>query len=97
VSLSRALGPTQVDIVKVAHHGSSRQEKRLLAIVDAALAVVSVGTGNPYGHPSDATLDGLASLGWPSSGRTNAGTSTCRGGGGGRDHQLSGDRGRLGP
>jgi competence protein ComEC len=48
------LGPDAVraDVLKVAHHGSSYQEPRFLDAVDPAVALVSVGKDNDYGHPN---------------------------------------------
>ena len=46
-----------VDVLKVAHHGSD--DAGLAALLERArpqLAVISVGAGNPYGHPTAATL-----------------------------------------
>ncbi|EST35921.1 hypothetical protein N566_17090 [Streptomycetaceae bacterium MP113-05] len=48
------LGP--VDVLKVAHHGSAYQDPALLARLDPRIALISAGTGNPYGHPSPHTL-----------------------------------------
>jgi competence protein ComEC len=51
-----------VDVLKVAHHGSD--DRGLDALLDRTqpkLAVISVGSGNPYGHPSAETLATLAS------------------------------------
>jgi competence protein ComEC len=49
-----------VDMLKVAHHGSADPGlPALLARLRPQLAVVSVGRGNPYGHPAPATLDAL--------------------------------------
>ena len=55
-------GPAAVraDILKVAHHGSAYQEPRFVDAVDPAVALVSVGLGNDYGHPNGALLDRLA-------------------------------------
>jgi competence protein ComEC len=53
--------PGPVDVLKVAHHGS--EDAGLDALLDRAapgLAVISVGAGNPYGHPTAATLAVLA-------------------------------------
>ncbi len=53
-----------VDLLKVAHHGSKTATTQ--AFVDATrptVAVASAGTGNPYGHPTKATLDRLAASG----------------------------------
>ncbi|MET9427591.1 ComEC/Rec2 family competence protein [Streptomyces sp. NPDC003036] len=48
-----------VDVLKVAHHGSSRQEPRLLDRVRPRLALVSAGRDNDYGHPSPRTVAAL--------------------------------------
>ncbi|RLV08690.1 hypothetical protein CTZ27_07930 [Streptomyces griseocarneus] len=52
-----------VDVLKVAHHGSAYQDPELIRRLHPRLAVVSVGTGNPYGHPSPHTLAELGSQG----------------------------------
>jgi ComEC/Rec2-related protein len=52
-----------VDILKVAHHGSSYQDKEFLAATDARIALVSAGADNPYGHPNPALLRDLARAG----------------------------------
>lgn len=55
------LDPGPVDVLKVAHHGS--EDAGLGELLDRArpqLAVISVGAGNPYGHPTPATLATLA-------------------------------------
>jgi competence protein ComEC len=49
----------RVDILKVAHHGSAFQDVAFLAAVHPTVALVSVGAGNPYGHPNLAMLDRL--------------------------------------
>jgi competence protein ComEC len=55
-----------VDVLKVAHHGSEDAGlARLLASADPELAVISVGSANPYGHPAAATLAGLEAAGVP--------------------------------
>jgi competence protein ComEC len=43
-------------VLKVAHHGSSRQDPDLVRGLGARLAVVSVGRHNDYGHPAPVTL-----------------------------------------
>ena len=53
--------PGPVDVLKVAHHGSD--DSGLGALLDRIrprLAVISVGAGNPYGHPTPETLATLA-------------------------------------
>jgi competence protein ComEC len=54
------LDPGPVDILKVAHHGSD--DAGLDGLLDRTrpqLAVISVGDGNPYGHPAASTLTKL--------------------------------------
>ena len=53
-----------VDVYKVAHHGSSNRDERLLDLVDGRLALISVGAGNDYGHPAPSTLWDLQSRGF---------------------------------
>ncbi|TMK58862.1 MAG: hypothetical protein E6G51_00700 [Actinobacteria bacterium] len=51
------LDPGPVDVLKVAHHGSD--DAGLAALLERTrpqLAVISVGDGNPYGHPTAGTL-----------------------------------------
>jgi competence protein ComEC len=58
------LDPGPVDVLKVAHHGSD--DAGLAALLDRTrpdLAVISVGAGNSYGHPTAATLATLAGHG----------------------------------
>ena len=40
----------------VPHHGSSRQSAAFLAATTPQIALVSVGEGNDYGHPTAKTL-----------------------------------------
>lgn len=47
----------QVNVVKVAHHGSRYQDPRLPAWSGGQVAIVSVGADNGYGHPAPETLD----------------------------------------
>lgn len=48
--------PVVVDVVKVAHHGSSIQSASLAGAVTARVAAISVGADNPYGHPTEETI-----------------------------------------
>jgi competence protein ComEC len=60
------LDPPRVQVLEVAHHGSADPGlPALLRAVRPALAVISVGAGNPYGHPAPATLAALAAAGVP--------------------------------
>jgi competence protein ComEC len=54
--------PGPIDVLKVAHHGSD--DAGLAALLERSrpqLAVISVGSGNPYGHPTARTLATLRS------------------------------------
>jgi competence protein ComEC len=60
------IDPGSIDVLKVAHHGSD--DAGLGDLLDRTrprLAVISVGAGNPFGHPTPATLATLASHGVP--------------------------------
>lgn len=61
--LARGL-PVGAAVLKVGHHGSSGSSgAAFLAAVRPEVAVILVGRGNPYGHPSQATLDRLRAAG----------------------------------
>ena len=49
----------RADVLKVAHHGSAYQAPQLLDAVHPSVALVSVGAGNPYGHPNASVLTHL--------------------------------------
>jgi beta-lactamase superfamily II metal-dependent hydrolase len=60
--LAQGLG--QCDVLKVAHHGSNHSSTpAFLAAVRPKIAVISVGTGNRYGHPGDETMARLTATG----------------------------------
>lgn len=47
-------------VLKVGHHGSKTSTSHeFLATVNPQLVVISVGTDNPYGHPTDEVMDRL--------------------------------------
>lgn len=48
-----------VDVLKVPHHGSPRQDERLLTGVGADVALIGVGADNTYGHPAPWVIDVL--------------------------------------
>ncbi|MET7423086.1 ComEC/Rec2 family competence protein [Dactylosporangium sp. NPDC005555] len=58
--LSLHNAPLRADVLKVAHHGSAYQDPAFLDAVAPRIALVSVGTGNDYGHPSPVVLARLA-------------------------------------
>lgn len=54
-------GTLDVDVLKVGHHGSDTStDYRLLHETTPTQAVISVGTGNTYGHPHEEPLSRLA-------------------------------------
>jgi competence protein ComEC len=60
--VARGLPP--IDVLKVAHHGSrTASTPAFLDVVRPAVAIVSAGAGNPYGHPARSTLERLATTG----------------------------------
>ncbi|MEU6524127.1 ComEC/Rec2 family competence protein [Streptomyces sp. NPDC046924] len=52
-----------VDILKVAHHGSAYQDPGLLHRLSPRLALISAGRDNTYGHPAPTTLAALRDTG----------------------------------
>lgn len=52
-----------VDVVKVAHHGSSNRDDEVLRDLQAPVAVISVGADNDYGHPAPSTVHELQTEG----------------------------------
>jgi competence protein ComEC len=62
--LERYRNELHADILKVGHHGSSTSSSdAFLAAVHPGLAVISVGAGNKYGHPSNDVLYALSRIG----------------------------------
>lgn len=56
--------PSHVDMLKVAHHGSPNGVVRVaLEAWTPGIALISVGAGNRFGHPSAEALDALAAIG----------------------------------
>lgn len=59
-----AAGGLSPDVVKVSHHGSpTASSEAFVSACAPAVAVVSVGNPNPYGHPSAAVLARWAATG----------------------------------
>lgn len=58
------LGMSEVDVLKVAHHGSSSSStEELLASLGPKAVVISVGANNRYGHPSREVLQRFKKMG----------------------------------
>lgn len=53
----------RADVLKVPHHGSRYSSPAFLAAVRPKVALVSVGAGNRYGHPSGVVVDALTRRG----------------------------------
>ena len=71
------LDPGPLDVLKVAHHGSD--DAGLAVLLDRTrprFAVISVGAGNAYGHPTSGTLATLAAAGVPTLRTDRDGTVT---------------------
>ena len=49
-------------LLKVSHHGSADQYHELIEAMHPEIAIISVGKGNSYGHPTKRTLETLQGL-----------------------------------
>ena len=68
----------KVDVLKVGHHGSrTSSTAAFLKLVAPKYAVISVGKGNSYGHPTQETLDRLSSIGATIYRTDESGTIVC--------------------
>jgi competence protein ComEC len=54
--LLRDTGGLRADVLKVAHHGSARQDPDLIRGLGASHAVISAGVDNDYGHPAPSLM-----------------------------------------
>ncbi|MGH7650312.1 MAG: DNA internalization-related competence protein ComEC/Rec2 [Gemmatimonadaceae bacterium] len=62
--IARHASDLHADVLKVGHHGSSTSSSdEFLAAVRPELAVISVGAGNMYGHPSADVIRALSRTG----------------------------------
>jgi competence protein ComEC len=65
-AILRSGADVHADILKVPHHGSRTSSSTgMLLAVHPSLAVISVGTGNKYGHPNADVLERYRHLGIP--------------------------------
>jgi competence protein ComEC len=83
----------RADVLKVGHHGSSTSSSdAFLAAVQPDVAVISVGAGNLYGHPSPDVLRALARVGAEVVRTDQAGTVVVRTDGSRIEVEAGGDR-----
>lgn len=54
---------TDIEILKVAHHGSRDQDMSIFERISATWGLISVGADNRYGHPTSDTLGALLRAG----------------------------------
>jgi competence protein ComEC len=81
------------DVLKVAHHGSSTSTSdAFLAAVHPDVAIISVGAGNKYGHPSIDVLRALSQFGAQVLRTDEAGTVIVRTDGAHIEIETGGDR-----
>jgi competence protein ComEC len=86
----------RADVLKVGHHGSSTSSSdEFLAAVHPALAVISVGAGNKYGHPSGDVIRALALVGAEVLRTDEAGTIVVRSDGIRIEVEAKGDKWEL--
>jgi competence protein ComEC len=91
--LSRHREELRADVLKVGHHGSSTSSSdAFLAAVDPDVAIISVGLGNKYGHPSADVLRALALVGADVLRTDEAGTVIVRTDGARIEIEAGGDR-----
>lgn len=54
---------SQVDLYKVAHHGSRYQDLNFMKALSPRISIISVGKDNTYGHPAPQTIAALSRIG----------------------------------
>ena len=54
---------SQVDMYKVAHHGSRYQDLNFMKALSPRISIISVGKDNTYGHPAPQTIVALSRIG----------------------------------
>jgi competence protein ComEC len=89
-----AYGPElRADVLKVGHHGSNTSSTEpFLALVRPRVALISVGAGNMYGHPSASVLRSLTAVGAAVMRTDLEGSIVCRTDGRTLEIEEGGDR-----
>ena len=83
----------RADVLKVGHHGSSTSSTEpFLAMVRPRVALISVGAGNMYGHPSASVLRSLTAVGAAVMRTDLEGSIVCRTDGRTLEIEEGGDR-----
>jgi competence protein ComEC len=94
--LANAPDQLRADVLKVGHHGSATSSTgEFVQAVAPRLALVSVGAGNSYGHPSQSVLRTLARAGAAILRTDRSGTVVVRTDGHSLEIEQNGDRWRL--
>jgi competence protein ComEC len=94
--LARYPAELHAQVLKVGHHGSSTSSSdEFLAAVHPDLAVISVGAGNKYGHPSGDVIHALARIGAQVVRTDEAGTVVVRTNGIRIDVEAKGEKWEL--
>jgi competence protein ComEC len=64
MTLSSSVQIPEADVLKVAHHGSETSStETFIELVSPTIAVISVGKGNDYGHPTEEAIARLRAVG----------------------------------
>lgn len=88
----------RADVLKVGHHGSNTSTTpSFLALVRPRVALISVGAGNMYGHPSANVLRALTASGAAVMRTDLEGSIVCRTDGRTLEVEEAGDRWRVAP
>lgn len=54
---------SEIDLYKVAHHGSKYQDQNFMKALSPEISIISVGKDNSYGHPAPQTIQAMSRIG----------------------------------
>ena len=63
LAIASQVGQLNVDVLKIAHHGSRNQDSKFAEVMHPKNVIISVGQGNDYGHPAQSTIAMYQALG----------------------------------